>query len=88
MQFDTLSKEARPVRLSEQTRAFAYESLYEFRYGLDTERCAGVEMDETKGFGAMPPLARYDAAVAKIAAEAPACRHIFGASRFSRASAT
>ena len=71
MQFDTLSKEARPVRLSEQTRAFAYESLYEFRYGLDTERCAGVEMDETKGFGAMPPLARYDAAVAKIAAEAP-----------------
>ena len=60
----------RPVRLSESTRRFAYESLH-FAYGQDTRKTPGVAMDATPGFAALSPLAQYDAAIRRIAEEAP-----------------
>lgn len=60
----------RPVRLSESTRRFAYESLH-FVYGQDTRKTPGVAMDATPGFAALSPLAQYDAAIRRIAEEAP-----------------
>ena len=60
----------RPVRLSESTRRFANESLH-FVYGQDTRKTPGVVMDDEPGFAALSPLAQYDAAIRRIAEEAP-----------------
>ena len=46
MKFYTCSKTARPVRLSEETRRFAYDSIYKFKYGLQTEACGGVSLED------------------------------------------
>lgn len=60
----------RPVRLSEATRLFAWESL-NHRYGLDTWKTPGVSMDLCAGFEKMTPLQKYDAAVERIVQTAP-----------------
>ena len=70
MTFDTPNGLERPVRLSEATRQFAYESLHH-KYGLDTRRTDAVSLDDLPGFDAMTPLEQYDAAIARIAAAAP-----------------
>ncbi|MBQ2709370.1 MAG: pyruvate formate lyase family protein, partial [Clostridia bacterium] len=70
MEFYTISKEARPVRLSEATRRFAYESL-NHRWGLDTRKTPAVELDDIPGWDAMTPLERHDAAIRRIAERAP-----------------
>jgi len=60
----------RPVRLCEKTRLFAYESLGH-KYGLDTRRTPAVSMDDREDFSDLSPIGKYDAAVEKIAREAP-----------------
>lgn len=60
----------RPVRLTEKTRIFAKDSL-DHRYGLDTQKVRAVSMDGEPGFESMSDIARYDAAVRRIALEAP-----------------
>jgi pyruvate-formate lyase len=60
----------RPVRLSEVTRRFAYESLHA-RYGQDTMRNLSVTLDHIKGFENMTSLEKYDAAIYEIASHAP-----------------
>lgn len=60
----------RPVRLSEKTRAFAYESLGH-KYGLMTRETPAVSLDEINGFEGFSPLQKYDAAILNIAKEAP-----------------
>ncbi len=70
MTFDSPNGFERPVRLSEETRRFAYESL-NHRYGLDTRKTPAVALDEVQGFDSMDPVGKYDAAVAVIAREAP-----------------
>lgn len=60
----------RPVRLSEETRKFAYESL-NYRYGREARKTPHVVMDEIENFGNLDVWARHDAAILKIATEAP-----------------
>ena len=61
---------ARPVRLSEETRGFAFRSLHH-EYGLDTLRNDSVCLDGEPGLEGMTPLERYDLAIRQIAEKAP-----------------
>ena len=60
----------RPVRLSEGTRVFAYESL-NHKYGLDANKTPCFFMDDVPGFAERTDLEKYDAAIERIAATAP-----------------
>lgn len=70
MNFYTISREPRPVRLCETTRAFAWESLHH-KYGLEARETMGVPLDHIEGISSMTPLDQYDLAIAEIAAKAP-----------------
>ena len=70
MEFITLSKEKRPVRLSESTRKFAYDSLAHV-YGLDTKKTPAVALDDIPGFVELSAIKRYDIAIRRVAEEAP-----------------
>ncbi|MBQ8388919.1 MAG: hypothetical protein IJX46_08345 [Clostridia bacterium] len=60
----------RPVRLCEDTRRFAYDSLNR-RYGLDTLEVMCVDMDGEKNFESLSPLEKYDLCIRAIAERAP-----------------
>ncbi len=60
----------RPIRLSKETRKFAFESL-NHKYGKDTWETSGVSMDDYEGFDKLSPLQKYDAAIERIAKTAP-----------------
>lgn len=70
MKFYTANGLERPVRLSDSTRFFAYESL-NHKYGLDTRKTDSVILDDIENFDKLTELERYDAAIAKIASDAP-----------------
>lgn len=70
MTFYTATGLKRPVRLSNSTRRFAYESL-NHKYGHDTRRTDAVSMDYMEDFDNLTALERYDAAIERIASEAP-----------------
>ena len=70
MEFYTQNGQIRPVRLSEETRRFAYDSLNK-RYGKDTLKVMGVALDHIEGYEAMSGLEKYDLAIGEIAANAP-----------------
>ncbi|MBQ8510776.1 MAG: hypothetical protein IJ493_12805 [Clostridia bacterium] len=61
---------SRPVRCSEKTRRFAWDSLHAV-YGRQTSETLALESDEIPGFAEMSPYARYDAAIRLIAEKAP-----------------
>jgi len=60
----------RPVRLSEETRIFAYESL-NHKYGKDTRNTPSVSLDDIAGFSDLSPLQKYDVAIEQIVKNAP-----------------
>lgn len=60
----------RPIRLSETTRRFAYESL-DHKYGMDTKKTMAVSLDDITNIENYSPIQKYDAAIEKIAREAP-----------------
>ncbi len=70
MEFYTQNGAVRPVRLSEATRGFAYDSLNR-KYGLDTLRTMSVELDGEESFESLSAIERYDRAIMRIAREAP-----------------
>lgn len=70
MIFNSVNGIERPVRLSEATRRFAFESL-NHKYGLDTRKTMSVSLDHIEGFDEMTTLQRYDAAIREIALRAP-----------------
>ena len=70
MEFYTCSKHKRPIRLSEKTRRFAYESL-NHKYGLDTEKTPHIDLNGIKNYAKLSPLERYNIAIYEIAAKAP-----------------
>ena len=70
MEFYNGNKLKRPVRLSESTRKFAFDSLNR-KYGLDTLKTESVSLDEIEGFSNLSDIQKYDAAILKIAKEAP-----------------
>lgn len=60
----------RPIRLSEPTRVFAYESL-NHKYGLEAWQTPGVAMDDYPDFERLSPLQKHDAMIERIAKMAP-----------------
>ena len=70
MEFYAQNKNRRPIRLSEGTRHFAYESLNR-KYGLDTLNIMAVSLDNIEKFSELSDIERYDIAIKKICAEAP-----------------
>ena len=71
MEFYTSFSEKRPVRLSEETRKFAYESLYEHKYGLESKLIRNINVTNDPGFGDMTTLEQYNRAIYLIATMAP-----------------
>lgn len=61
---------ARPIRLPDSTRRFAYESLGK-KYGLDTAKTDSVSLDGFKDFQKLSAIERYDLAITEIAKRAP-----------------
>lgn len=70
MEFYTPKGLERPVRLAEATRRFAYDSLHH-KYGLDTKKTPAVALDDIADFEQLSHIARYDAAIRRIAEQAP-----------------
>ncbi len=60
----------RPIRSSEKTRLFAYESL-NHKYGLLSNKTMWVEMDGYEGFDTLTDIEKYDACIRKIAECSP-----------------
>ena len=61
---------SRPVRLSENTRRFAEESLLG-KYGQEAEKTPYVSLDDIPDFESLSPLEKHDAAIRRIAETAP-----------------
>jgi len=70
MIFPTAANTPRPVRLPENIRAWAWESLHG-KYGDEAMTCPWVEMDDIPGFDTLPPLEMQDLAITRIAETAP-----------------
>ncbi len=70
MGFYTQNGMKRPIRLSESTRKFARDSLAR-KYGLDTLKVDSVSIDDLENYNEMSAVARYDAAIQRIAAKSP-----------------
>ncbi len=60
----------RPVRLSEETRKFAFDSL-NYKYGLEILDTPYVSMDDYEGFEKLTLLEKYDAVIEQISKTAP-----------------
>ena len=60
----------RPVRLGNNTRKFAFESLGH-RYGLETKKTPYVSLDHIADYESMTPLERYNVAITEIVTKAP-----------------
>ncbi|MBR6784071.1 MAG: hypothetical protein IKM32_05185 [Clostridia bacterium] len=71
MEFYTSFCEKRPIRLCEATRKFAYESLYEHRYGLETRANYAVSIDGAEDFEDLTDIEKYNFTVRAIAEKAP-----------------
>lgn len=70
MTFLSVTGVPRPVRLSEQTRAFAARSLAG-EYGDDAMKTPAVSLDDIPNFAERDEFDRYDAAIRAIAERAP-----------------
>lgn len=70
MEFYTQNGIVRPIRLSEQTRRFAHDSLHR-KYGKDTLLTDAVSLDHIQGFDSFSQIEKYDAAIKTIAQKAP-----------------
>ena len=70
MEFYTQNGNKRPVRLSDKTRQFAYDSLNR-KYGLDTLITMSVSLDDIENFNELSALKKYDLAIMRIAETAP-----------------
>lgn len=70
MEFYTQNGRVRPVRLCDETRKFAHDSLNR-KYGLDTLRVDSVELDNIPGLSEMSLLEKYDTAILQIVENAP-----------------
>ena len=60
----------RPVRLSDKTRAFAYESMHG-KYGDMARKVQSVSVDSVDGFEAMDKLEQYSRCIETIARDCP-----------------
>ena len=70
MEFYTQNGNLRPIRLSEATRKFAYDSLGR-KYGLDTIKTMSVSLDDIKDYETLSEIEKYNLAITRIAETAP-----------------
>lgn len=70
MEFYTSSGFERPIRLSDKTRRFAYESL-NHKYGLDTLKVMNISLDHIENYEDMSELEKYNTAIFEIVTKAP-----------------
>ncbi|MBQ8341720.1 MAG: hypothetical protein IJY22_05020 [Clostridia bacterium] len=70
MIFFASNGQKRPIRLSEQTRQFAWNSLNR-KYGRETKKIPAVAMDDIADFASLPAIKRYDLSIDRIVREAP-----------------
>ncbi len=72
MEFYTAFSEKRPKRLCEATRFFAYDSLYNHKYGqlARSTPCINIYSSED-GFSELSLLKKYDRAIREIVSNAP-----------------
>lgn len=71
MEFYTSSKFKRPIRLSEKTRQFAYDSIYHHKYGLEALETPYVSLDSIEYYDSMTELEKHNTALYEIASKAP-----------------
>ncbi len=71
MVFYTVYRDPRPVRLSESTRQYAYESLELHAYGLEAMKTPAVTMDHIEGFEALSLLEKERLILREIAEKTP-----------------
>ncbi|MBQ2252921.1 MAG: hypothetical protein II328_02950, partial [Clostridia bacterium] len=70
MKFYAQNKKERPVRLSEATRRFAYDSLNR-KYGLDTLKTLNISLDDIENINEISAIKRHDLAIMRIAEQSP-----------------
>ena len=70
MEFYAQNGGKRPIRLSEMTRRFAYDSLGR-KYGKDTLKTDAVCLDCIQNFDMLSQIEKHDIAIKAIATEAP-----------------
>ena len=70
MDFFTQNGIKRPIRLSEKTRSFAYESLNR-RYGLETMKNEAIILDGIENIDSFSEMKKYNTAIRRIAEESP-----------------
>ncbi len=70
MEFYTQNGMRRPIRLSEDTRKFAYDSLNR-KYGLDTLKVMSISLDEIENYDLLSDIEKYDIAVKEVAFTSP-----------------
>lgn len=70
MYFFTPYKQPRPVRLSDATRQFAYDSQ-NCRYGIDTLKVPNVSLGHIEGFDSLSPIEKYNRSIYEIVTKAP-----------------
>ncbi|MBR4420803.1 MAG: hypothetical protein IKT32_07955 [Clostridia bacterium] len=70
MDFYTQNGLTRPVRLSNKTRKFAYDSLAH-KYGKDTLKTDTVSLDHIQGFDNLSDIEKHDIAIQTIATDSP-----------------
>lgn len=71
MTFYTPYRDPRPVRLTEVTRVFAYDSLENHHYGQAAMKTPAVTMDHIEGFSALPLLEKERLILREIAEKCP-----------------
>ena len=62
MIFFASNGQKRPIRLSERTRQFAWESLLR-KYGREAKATPAVTMDDIPNFASLPAIKRYDLSI-------------------------
>lgn len=70
MEFYTVSRFPRPVRLPESLRQWAWDSLHG-KYGDEAIQCPSLSLDDIPGIHDLSRLEQYDAAILHIARHAP-----------------
>lgn len=70
MKFYSATNLERPIRLTEETRQFAFESLNR-KYGKDTMENMSIALDSVAGFEEMSEIEKYNSAIYEISANAP-----------------
>ena len=71
MTFYTAYQTPRPIRLSEATRQFAYDSLEHHRYGQEAMQTPAVTLDHIVGFADLSLLQKEAVIIKEIAEKAP-----------------